>query len=141
MTVKELIAGEVAAGIPAKRIVLGGFSQGCATALAASMVLETKLGGIVGLSGYLPVDKEALPGLAATPAAATNQWTRVLMGHGTADPVVPYRWGSASAEALRGLGRDVVFRTYRGMAHSACDEELDDVERFLKEGKFEDGGI
>jgi hypothetical protein len=45
--VEELISGEVASGVPASRIVVGGFSQGGAVAL---MMLRsnTKLAGIIG---------------------------------------------------------------------------------------------
>ncbi|GAP91279.2 putative acyl-protein thioesterase [Rosellinia necatrix] len=44
--------------IPARRIVLGGFGQGCAVALSALLSLEFALGGFVGLSGYLPFQLE-----------------------------------------------------------------------------------
>lgn len=49
----SLIASEIAAGIPAERIVLGGFSQGGAMSLMAGVTCPQKLGGIFGLSSYL----------------------------------------------------------------------------------------
>jgi len=57
--------------------------------------------------------------------------------------VVGYHWGKAAYGALRklmlaggdgggGAGSSVEFRTYEGMGHSACDEELRDVAHFLR---------
>ena len=51
----SLIDREVARGIPAHRIVLAGFSQGCAMALHTGLRLPHKLAGIMALSGYLPL--------------------------------------------------------------------------------------
>ena len=42
-------------GIPADRIVLGGFSQGGAMSLLAGLTTERKLGGIAVMSGWLPL--------------------------------------------------------------------------------------
>ena len=51
----QLISAEVDAGIPADRIVLGGFSQGAAMSLLTGLTTERKLGGVVVLSGWLPL--------------------------------------------------------------------------------------
>lgn len=51
----QLITAEVDAGIPAERIVLGGFSQGAAMSLLTGLSTERKLGGVVVLSGWLPL--------------------------------------------------------------------------------------
>jgi predicted esterase len=45
----------VDSGIEASRIVLGGFSQGAAMSLLTGMTSTYKLGGIVVLSGWLPL--------------------------------------------------------------------------------------
>lgn len=52
--VDALIALEVAHGIPEERIFLGGISQGCATALHVLLASGRRLGGFVGMSGWLP---------------------------------------------------------------------------------------
>lgn len=46
------------AGIPRQNIVLGGLSQGCAMALICLIALERPVGGFVGMSGWLPFQKE-----------------------------------------------------------------------------------
>ncbi len=53
--VEALIAREKSRGIEASRIVLAGFSQGCAMALLTGLRHAERLGGIVGMSGYLPL--------------------------------------------------------------------------------------
>jgi phospholipase/carboxylesterase len=53
--IEALIAREVARGMPAKRIVLMGFSQGCAMTLLTGLRHAERLAGLVGLSGYLPL--------------------------------------------------------------------------------------
>ena len=119
-----LVDAEIAAGVPANRIIVAGFSQGAASALM-QLRREVALAGVVGLSGYLPLagDGVASPANAATP---------VLLCHGDADMVVAYRFGSASADALKAAGLPVTFKTYGGMGHSACPEELQDVADFLE---------
>src|SRR3982750_863578 len=53
--VEALIAREKARGIPASRIVLAGFSQGCAMTLMTGLRHDERIAGLVGLSGYLPL--------------------------------------------------------------------------------------
>lgn len=56
----------------------------------------------------------------------------MLICHGTADPTVKFQWGRMSSEKLKGWGYDVEFKPYPGLAHSANEDELDDLEAFLK---------
>jgi phospholipase/carboxylesterase len=123
--VEALIEREKARGIPAGRIVLAGFSQGCAMALLTGLRHGEKLGGIVGLSGYLP--------LAATTAAerhSANTATPIFLAHGRMDPVVPLDRALASRDALKSLGYQVEWHEYP-MAHSVCMEEISDLNRWL----------
>lgn len=119
---QTLVAGlldrERERGVPAGRIVLAGFSQGCAMALLAGLRYPERLAGIAGLSGYLP--------LAATTAAErheANARTPVFLAHGRHDPVVPAVAGAAARDALRALGHEVEWHDYP-MQHSVCAEEL-----------------
>ena len=123
--VESLIAVEAARGIPASRIVLAGFSQGCAMALLTGLRHPGRLAGIAGLSGYLP-----LAALTAAEAHAANRSTPIFLAHGTQDDVVPLGRAEASRDALRALGYDVRWHTYP-MAHSLCMEEVDALGAFL----------
>jgi phospholipase/carboxylesterase len=122
---EDLLAREKARGIEANRIVVAGFSQGCAMALMTGLRHSEKLAGIVGLSGYLP--------LAETTAAerhAANAQTPIFMGHGQQDNVVPMARASASRDTLVGLGYSVNWHEYP-MAHSVCMEEIADLSLWL----------
>ena len=56
-----------------------------------------------------------------------------LMCHGDVDPVVRFSWGQMSKNKLESDGvKNLEFRVYPGMEHSACIEELDDIKRWLK---------
>ena len=120
-----LIAHEVARGIPAERIVLAGFSQGCAMALHTGLRLPQRLAGIMALSGYLPLADR----LAAERHAA-NARTPVFMAHGTQDPVVVLARGEASRDALAALGQPVQWHSYP-MPHSLHPREIANISAFL----------
>lgn len=123
--VEELIAREKEKGVAADRIVLAGFSQGCAMALLTGLRHKERLGGIIGMSGYLP--------LAETTHAErsdANRLTPIFLAHGTMDPVVPVGAAHASRDALRALGHDVEWHEYP-MPHSVCMEEIQDMNAWL----------
>ena len=123
--ITTLIDSERARGVAANRIVLIGFSQGCAMALMTALRYPERLGGAVGLSGYLP--------LAATTAAersAANADLPIFMAHGTQDPVVVPARGTASRDALRALGHEVQWHEYP-MPHSVCMDEIGDLNAWL----------
>ena len=123
--VAALLAREVERGVAPARIVLMGFSQGCAMALLTGLRQPERLAGIVALSGYLP--------LAATTLAersAANADTPVFMAHGLYDGVVPLARATASRDALLALGQPVEWHTYP-MQHSVAPEEVADLNRFL----------
>jgi phospholipase/carboxylesterase len=123
--VDALLAREVARGIPSRRIVLAGFSQGCAIALLAGLRHPEPLAGLAGLSGYLP--------LADTTAAerhAANLQTPIFLAHGQHDEVVPLARGAASRDELLALGCRVEWHEYP-MEHSVCIEEVSALNHWL----------
>lgn len=112
--------------LPSNKIILGGFSQGAACTLFTALQLEQKLGGIIALSGYLPLAEQFKP-------TETNKNTPVLMGHGDSDEVVQFTWGKKSHDALEKLGVSAIdFKVYPGMGHSACMDEIEDIGDFVK---------
>ncbi|GGA79235.1 carboxylesterase [Arenimonas soli] len=119
--VEALIARENARGVPPERLLLAGFSQGGAIALAAGVRRERAVAGLIGLSTYLPMGSttkaEATPQALATP---------VFMAHGTHDPVVPEGFGARSRDLLKTLGMDVDWHSYP-MQHNVCAEEIRDL--------------
>jgi phospholipase/carboxylesterase len=124
--VRDYIAAEIARGIPAKRIVIAGFSQGGAVALQTALRHPEALAGVMALSTYLPLRASL-----AQEAAAANRTIPILMCHGTQDGVVPPQMGELSRDLLVGLGYAVEWRTYP-MQHSVCMEEVNDISSWLQ---------
>jgi phospholipase/carboxylesterase len=124
-SINTLIAAEIARGIPASRIVIAGFSQGCAMALMTGLRYPERLAGIIGLSGYLP-----LADTLAAERSAANHGLPVFLGHGRRDGVVPLAAATATRDALAALGYPVDWHEYP-MEHSVCMEEIADINTWL----------
>jgi phospholipase/carboxylesterase len=125
--IDALIAREVARGIPTRRIVLAGFSQGCAMSLHTGLRHPERLAGLIALSGYLP-----LADTLAGERHPANFGTPIFMAHGTADPVVVLPRAEASHAALQALGYQVQWHTYP-MPHSVHPQEIADIGDFLRQ--------
>ena len=123
--VEALIARERGRGVAASRIVLAGFSQGCAMTLMTGLRHAERLAGLAGLSGYLP-----LPADTAAERSPANADVPIFLAHGTYDPMIVLPRASASRDALRGLGYEVEWHEY-AMPHSVCAEEIADLQRWL----------
>lgn len=123
--VQALIARENERGVPSAHIVLAGFSQGGAVALAAGLRHAQKLAGIIALSTYVPIHESLA--LERSPA---NAATAIFFGHGTADPVVALQRGVDSRNLLQSLGYAVDWHTYP-MGHAVCAQEIADLRAWL----------
>ena len=123
--IEQLIAAEVARGIPASRIVLAGFSQGGAIAFQAGLRHPERLAGIMALSTYLP-----LAGTVEDERSAANRDLPIFMAHGSRDPMIPMARAQQSRDALLALGFKVEWRDYP-MPHSVCPQEIADIAAFL----------
>uniref|UniRef100_A0A672NE49 palmitoyl-protein hydrolase n=1 Tax=Sinocyclocheilus grahami TaxID=75366 RepID=A0A672NE49_SINGR len=128
--VKAIIDHEVKNGIPSSRIILGGFSQGGALSLYTALTSQQHLAGVVGLSCWLPLHK-------TFPQAASgsgNKDTPILQCHGEMDPMIPVQFGAMTAEKLKTIisPQNVTFRTYPGLMHSSCPQEMSAVKEFIE---------
>ena len=125
LDIEALIAKERERGIAASRIVLMGFSQGCAMTLLTGLRHTERLAGLVGLSGYLP-----LADTSAAERSAASMALPVFLAHGRDDTVIPLARAAASRDALQTLGCVVDWHEYP-MAHSVCQQEVGDLNRWL----------
>lgn len=124
--VEALIAREKARGIPASRIVLAGFSQGCAMTLQTGLRHPEKLAGMLCLSGYL-----ALADKTAAERTEESVDTPIFMAHGRMDPVVPCLRAQQSRDLLKAMGYQVEWHEY-AMQHTLCVDEVEDISAWLK---------
>jgi predicted esterase len=121
----KLIDIEIAAGIPPNRIVIGGFSQGGATALYSGLTSDKDLAGIVALSTWLPLHDQ-FPG-----RCKSNKSTPILQCHGTSDPLIRIEWAKMTGELLKTMNSSHEFLEYSGVGHSFSEDEMVDLKRFL----------
>ena len=122
---EKLIANEVRRGIPAKRIVLAGFSQGGAITLQTGLRHNERLAGLMVLSSYLPIASTV-----AGEMASAHQDLPIFMAHGTHDPMIAIARATASRDQLKQLGYAVEWKEYP-MEHSLAMEEVQDVRGWL----------
>jgi len=123
--IEALLARERERGMPAGRIVLAGFSQGCAMALLTRLRHGQRLAGIAGLSGYLPLAQHT-----AAERSDANAPTPIFMAHGQQDEVVALERGRASRDLLRQQGHAVEWHEYP-IGHTVSVEEIADLNRWL----------
>lgn len=129
-TIKYLVNKEIEKGVPADRIVVGGFSQGAALTEGTAVTIDKKLAGFIAISGFLPEPKTL-----QEMQTGVNRDTPMLMLHGTADQVVPYKMGNTSYEVLKSSKfgmHDLIWRSYEGLAHSIDVNGLNDIINFLE---------
>ena len=126
LEVEAFIAREKARGIPASRIVLAGFSQGCAMTIQTGLRHPEKLAGMVCLSGYAPLADKL-----AAEHSQESLATPVFMAHGRQDNVVPFNRAQLSRDALVNLGYQVEWHEY-AMQHTVCLDEVRDLSTFFK---------
>lgn len=124
--VEELIEAEKARGVPASRIVLAGFSQGCAMTLQTGLRHGETLAGLMCLSGYVPINATL-----AGERHAANQNTPIFMAHGLYDPIIQFPRATQSRDLLTGLGYHVEWQQYP-MEHSVSQEEVRHIGTWLR---------
>jgi phospholipase/carboxylesterase len=124
--IEAFIAREKARGIPASRIILAGFSQGCAMTIQTGLRHPERLAGLLCLSGYVPLSAK-LP----TERTEAAKSTPIFMAHGRYDNVVPFNRAEASRDLLVSLGYQLEWHEY-AMQHSLCLEEVEHMSAWLK---------
>lgn len=114
---------------PPELITLGGFSQGCLMTVEAGVRYPHRLAGLVGISGWVH-NLEQL--LAEMPAAGPTQ--RLLMTHGTADPVVPIGLVRPQIPLLQAVKINVTWQEFAKAHTIAGEEELCLIREFVSAG-------
>ena len=116
--VEALIERERQRGVDSHRVLLAGFSQGGAIALATALRHAQRLAGAVALSTYLPIASRI-----ERERSAIQQGLPVFMAHGAFDPIVPQALGLMARQRLEAWGHGVEWHSYP-IQHSVCAEEV-----------------
>ena len=117
-------------GVDSARIVLGGFSQGAAAAIAVSAKLDRRLGGLLIQSGFVPEVFDDEIDLTAIGAQA------VLIQHGSGDEVVPVHSASDLSAMFGGVAPagppSQVELQITGGGHTVSDEMAAAADAWLR---------
>ncbi len=119
-SVHACIDEAVAAGVPADRIVLLGFSQGACLAGTAAVRRPARYGGVVMYSGGLI----GPPGT-AWPTTGDLAGTPVFLGCSDVDSHIPAGRVRESAAHFERMGAAVTMRLYPGMGHLVSEDEIE----------------
>lgn len=125
-TIDDLLTAVAQAGIPAEKVILGGFSQGAC--LAAQFVARTpqRYGGLLVFSGGLIGPPGGLPVY-----TGDLQETPVFIGCSNVDFHIPEERVHETAAILAQLGGSVNKRIYPNMEHTIIQDELDEAQRIV----------
>ena len=115
------------AGFPADQILLGGFSQGCLMALDVGLRYPHRLAGIIGISGYVCEPDKLLKEL--SPVAMQQ---RVLMTHGTLDPLIPFAVVGEQVNLLKSAGLRIEWHEFVKAHTIAGEPELAVIRNFIR---------
>jgi phospholipase/carboxylesterase len=114
-------------GIPEKKIVIGGFSQGACLSSEFCARHPRKYGALLAFSG----------GLIGPPETQWNDVTadlsgmEVFLGCSDIDPHIPKERVIETEQVFARLGASVVRKLYPGMGHTINEDELREAQRIL----------
>lgn len=138
---------EEAKTVPLDHIILGGISQGCATAVLTLLSSGLRLGGLVGLCSWLPFEKKIrqtpagfskdnneisrhIQSILGTKSEADDletslacmsiqsvSKTPIFLAHARDDETVPFSMGVTLQKGIQDLGFDVVWKEYEDGGH------------------------
>jgi phospholipase/carboxylesterase len=125
-SVKALLDAEIAAGIPAHKIILAGFSQGGVITYHLGARYEHSLGGLICSSTYM-----AEPMLLPSEKTDAGVNTPIFAAHGTHDDVVPMSMGEAAYQSALQNGFAASWQTYP-MQHNVHPDQIKDISAWLQ---------
>ncbi|KAF3319138.1 hypothetical protein TWF173_003589 [Orbilia oligospora] len=169
--IHELIKAEVEAGTPPEKIVIMGLSQGCATGAVAVIRYPVRLGGFVGMSGWLPFiteiedifkkegeegeegegDATAVLGYIEKRLGSDKEVspenvremlkTPVFIGHGVGDTKIRPKCGERLKDVMKAMKFEEVVWATYRVGHWWCDEELIHIAAWLGAKGFSVNGL
>jgi len=123
----ELLDARRANGFPTEQTILGGFSQGCLMSIDVGLRYPHRFAGIVGISGYVCEPEKLVEEL--SPVAFQQ---RLLVTHGTKDPMIRFADVREQINILKGAGLHIDFHEFLKGHTIAGEEELDLIRDFVR---------
>ena len=105
-----------------KKIVVGGYSQGCAMALYTGLTFDKILGGVCGLSGFL---------FSFTKLDERKKQLPIFLYHGKMDDVVLYEPSIKEYKKLKEQGFNLEIHDEDHLGHSISEKEDLEIKKFF----------
>lgn len=118
-----------AKGFPTEQTTFGGFSQGCLMAIEIGLRYPHQLAGIVGISGYVCEPDKLVEEL--SPVALQQ---RLLLTHGTLDPMIPFAVVREQMNILKAAGLHIEWHEFVKPHTIAGEMELEVIRTFVRNG-------
>ena len=125
----ELLNEQCAAGFPTDQTVFGGFSQGGLMSVEVSLRYPHRFAGIVGISGYVCEPEKLISEL--SPVAFEQ---RLLITHGTLDPIIPFAAVREQINILKSAGLHIQWHELMKPHTIAGEAELEIIRDFIRKG-------
>ena len=123
----ELLDALRANGFPTEQTILGGFSQGCLMSVEVGLRYPHKFAGILGISGHICDPDKLIEEL--SPVAHEQ---RLLITHGTVDPMIPFAGVREQINILKGAGLHIEWHEFVKAHTIAGEMELEVIRSFVK---------
>ncbi|MCU0783499.1 MAG: serine esterase [Verrucomicrobia bacterium] len=118
-----------AKGFPTEQTTFGGFSQGCLMSVEVGLRYPHRFAGVVGISGYVCEPEKLLEEL--SPCAFEQ---RLLLTHGTLDPMIPFAAVREQVNILKSAGLRIEWHEFVKPHTIAGEDELDVIRKFVRAG-------
>jgi phospholipase/carboxylesterase len=113
---------------PTEKTIVLGFSQGCLMSLEIAARYPHRLAGIVGVSGYAHEPEKMV--LELSPVARDQ---RLLITHGTQDPLIPIDQVRPQMDILKRAGLKIQWREFVKPHTIAGEQELAVIRDFVQQ--------
>ena len=123
----ELLDAWRAKGYPTEQTILGGFSQGCLMTIDVGLRYPHRFAGLIGISGFVCEPEKLVKEL--SPVAREQ---RLLITHGTWDPMLPLANVRAQIEVLKAAGVRIQFQEFQKEHSIAGETELELLREFVR---------
>jgi phospholipase/carboxylesterase len=116
-------------GFPTEQTTFGGFSQGCLMSIEVAVRYPHKLAGVVGVSGFVCGPEQLVT--ERSPVALEQ---RLLITHGTRDPIIPFARAKKQIAFLKSAGIRVEWVEFEKAHTIAGEAEMAVIREFVRAG-------
>lgn len=123
----ELLDAQRTRGFATGETVMFGFSQGSLMTVDVGLHYPQRFAGLIGISGYVHEPEQLIEGL--SPVSFEQ---RLLLTHGTLDPLIPFAPVREQINLLKAAGLHIEWHEFVKEHTIAGEPELDVIRDFLR---------